>query len=299
MGMMEELRSFFTPAHKKPVEEHLIRDSVTRRLIEDTEELLVRIAENKPKSTKVIKRKQREWSIKVKMKQPTIQVIMTDTKHSTAPIKKRITIICYRKYIKAVNGVGVCKEASIHYLKDGRSQTRSIKDSPLFQTLFYRIHYLDSVLSNDLSTLTETPKSLLQQQEQLLKTSDHNQLHLLLDEAKRYKQLLSKFQVDPSIEHRLQRILEHSSLLADDFMMLDFEEKHIVRRMLREDIPSLLHTYISLSTKHQLEQKENVYLTLFKMELTLIDYKEKLEKERVTRMDQLFKLQSMRYDRNS
>ncbi|WP_062046882.1 hypothetical protein [Bacillus sp. JCM 19034] len=297
MKLMHELRSFFTPAHKKPVEEHLIRDSTTRRLIEDAENLLVRISENKPKNTNVIKRKQREWSIKVKLKQQMIHVIMTDSKHSTAPIKKRFTIICYRKYVKANDGVGVCKEASIHYLKDGRSHTRSIKDSPLFQTLFYRIHYLDSVLSNEISTITESPKSLLQHQEQLLKTSDHNQLHVLIDEAKRYKQLLAKFQVDPSIEHRLARILEHSSMLVEDFAMLDFEERHTVRRMLREDIPSLLHSYISLSTKHRLEQQENVYLTLFKMELTLIDYKEKIEKERVARMDQLFKLQSMRYDR--
>ncbi|MBP3950653.1 hypothetical protein [Bacillus suaedae] len=299
--LLEQVSSFFTPSHKKPIDEHLISDSTTRRLLEDAEDLLIRITENLPKNNqnKTITRKQPEWKIKVKIKQTMIIITLTDQKKSTAPINKRIVIRCYRKYIKADNGVGVCKEASIHYIKDGRAQIRSVKDSPLFRTLFYRIHYLDSALANDITLLQETSKAMLQQQETLLKTSDGHDILFLIEEAKRYQKLLKHFQVDPAIENRLGRILQQANQLQDDFSLLDFEERHVVRRMLREDIPSLLHTFISLTAEHQAAQIENIYMTLTKMELTLIDFNEKLEKERVSRMDYLFQLQSLRYDRNT
>lgn len=297
---MNKIQTFFTPAHKKPVDEHILRDRTTRNLIEDTEELLVRMVKNAPPHNKkrTIRRKQKEWFIKVKVTHTLISVIMMDQKHSASPIKKRIVVTCFRKYMKANDGIGVCKEASIRYMKDGRAHIRSVRESPLFHSLFYRIHQLDLAFSNERVGVTQTTKELLSNQQQLLQSGANN-ITLLVEEAKRYVDTVKQFTVDPAIENRLQRIIGQAHKLQDDFTLLDFEERHTVRRMLREDIPALIHTFLSLSVKHQLEQKEHVYVALSKMELTLIDYVERLEKLRVERMDHLLKLQSLRYDRQS
>jgi len=42
MSWYDTVKLFFTPDHKKQVEEHLIRDTATRSLIEDTEDFLRR-----------------------------------------------------------------------------------------------------------------------------------------------------------------------------------------------------------------------------------------------------------------
>ncbi|TWI58934.1 hypothetical protein [Halalkalibacter nanhaiisediminis] len=296
---MNKIQFFFTPSHKKPVDDHILRDRTTRNLIEDTEELLVRMVKNAPSYNKkrTIKRKQKEWFIKVKVSHTFITVTMMDLKHSTSPINKRMVITCYRRYMKAIDGVGVCKEASIRYIKDGRAQTRSIRESPLLHSLFYRIHHLDLAYSNERVGSAQTSKELLANQQQLLQTTSANDVTLFVEEARRYIDTVKQFTVDPAISNRLQRIIAQAHKLQDDFQLLDFEERHTVRRMFREDIPTLIHTFLSLSMKHQLEQKENVYVALSKMELTLIDYVEQLEKLRVERMDYLLKLQALRYDR--
>ncbi len=298
---MNKIQTFFTPAHKKPVDEHILRDRTTRNLIEDTEELLVRMVKNAPPHNKkrTIRRKQKEWLVKVKVTHTFITVTMMDLKHSTSPIKKRIVITCYRKYMKANDGIGVCKEASIRYVKDGRAHTRSVRESPLLNSLFYRIHHLDLAFSNERVGPDQTSKELLLNQQQLLQSTSPNDVTLLVEEAKRYIDTVKQFTVDPAIANRLQRIIGQAHKLQNDFTLLDFEERHTVRRMFREDIPSVIHTFLSLSLKHQLEQKENVYVALSKMELTLIDYVEQLEKLRVERMDHLLKLQSLRYNRQS
>ncbi len=295
--MLETIRSFFTPAHKKTVDDYILMDATTRNLIKDTEELLVRIADNAPSHNRnrTVRRRQKEWFIKVKVTQTFITVTMADTKYSTSPIKKRIFIKCYRRYMKSEGGVGVCKEARIHYLKDGKAHVRSVRESPLFQSIFYRIHHLDLAFSNERVDAVSSAKQALLNEERLLKTANLNDISLLIEESKRYTESVKRFLADATIEHQLQRIIDHVKKLQDDFMLLDFEERHVVRRMLREDIPSLLHTYLSLSPKHQLEHRENVYVTLSKMELTLIDYVEQLEQLRVDRMNHLLKLQSLRY----
>lgn len=295
--MLETIRSFFTPAHKKTVDDYILMDATTRNLIKDTEELLVRIADNAPSHNRnrTVRRRQKEWFIKVKVTQTFITVTMADTKYSTSPIKKRIFIKCYRRYMKSEGGVGVCKEARIHYLKDGKAHVRSVRESPLFQSIFYRIHHLDLAFSNERVDAVSSAKQALLNEERLLKTANLNDISLLMEESKRYTESVKRFLADATIEHQLQRIIDHVKKLQDDFMLLDFEERHVVRRMLREDIPSLLHTYLSLSPKHQLEHRENVYVTLSKMELTLIDYVEQLEQLRVDRMNHLLKLQSLRY----
>ncbi|MDT8859942.1 hypothetical protein N0O92_06830 [Alkalihalobacillus sp. MEB130] len=299
MEWLDKMKLMFTPAHKKPVEDHIIRDTVTRKMVEDAEELLMRMAKNAPPSNqkKSVRRKQKEWTIKVKVTHKWISVIMLDQKQSTSAVKKRIVIVCYRKYMKAKNGIGVCKEASIRYMKDGRAQIRSIRDSSLFQSTFYRIHQVDAAFSNDSITYEQTSKELLTNQQTQLQDTKSTDLLYLLEEAKRYVQTVQQFSVDPLIESRMQRLIQQGEKLQDDFSLLDFEERHVVRRMFKEDVPTIVHTYLSLSLKHQLEHKEDLYVALSKMELTLIGYVERLEQLRVQRMNHLLKLQQIRYDK--
>ncbi|GAE25005.1 hypothetical protein JCM9140_974 [Halalkalibacter wakoensis JCM 9140] len=299
MEWIENMKLMFTPAHKKPVEDHIIRDKTTRNMITDTEELLVRLAKNAPAANKKksVRRKQQEWQIKIKVTHKWISIVMMDQKHSSSPIKKRFVIVCYRKYMKAKNGIGLCKEASIRYLKDGRAHTRSIRDSSLFQSLFYRIHQLDLAFSNETVSFEQTSKELLLHQQNALQETKSNDLPFLIDEAKRYIQTVQQFSVDPLIETRLKRLLAQGEKLQNDFTLLDFEERHTVRRMFKEDIPSVIHTYLSLTLKHQLDHKEELFVALSKMELTLISYTERLETLRVERMNHLLKLQSLRYDK--
>ncbi|WP_332630217.1 hypothetical protein [Halalkalibacter flavus] len=299
MEWVDKMKLMFTPAHKKPVEDHIIRDTATRSMLEDAEDLLVRMAENAPSSNqkKSIRRKQKEWLIKVKINHKYISVAMLDQKHSSSPIKKRIVIVCFRKYMKAKNGIGICKEASIRYIKDGRAHIRSVREPSLFQSLFYRIHHLDLAYSNDAVTIQQSAKDLLTNQQHLLQETKTNDLSMLLEEAKRYVRTVNQFSVDPLIEIKMQRLIQQGEKLQTDFTLLDFEERHTVRRMFKEDVPSIIHTYLSLSLKHQLDHKEELYVALSKMELTLIRFVERLEQLRVERMNHLLKLQSVRYDK--
>lgn len=294
---LTKIQSFFTPAHKKTVDEHILMDQTTRNLIKDTEQLLARMAEKAPpyNRNQTVRRKQKEWSIKVKVTHTFITVTMADLKYSTSPIKKRIFIKCHRRYMKSEGGVGVCKEASIHYIKDGKAHIRSVRESPLFRSIFYRIHHLDLAFSNEQVSTESAAKHALLNEQRLLQSTTSNDYTFLIDESKRYVDSVKQFMIDPTLEHQLQRILDHAMKLEDDFLLLDFEKRHVVRRMLREDIPSLLHTFLSLAPKHQVEHKENVYVALSKMELTLIEYVEELEQLRVDRMNYLLKLQQIRY----
>lgn len=299
-SLLNDIKYFFTPSHKKPVDEHIVQDRTTRLLIEDTEKLLIRMAEHAPPQNqkRVIRRKQKEWTIKVKVTHTFISVQMQDLKTSSSPIKKQIMIICHRKYMKSSNGVGVCKEATIRYMKDGRAHIRSIRETVVFNRLFYQIHHLDLAFSNETHHDEKPSKELIEAQHHTLKSIAGQDIALLIDEGQRYIRSMFTFSIDPTIENRLNRIIQTAKKLQVDFNLLEFEERHTVRRMLREDIPSLLHTYFSLSLKHQLEQTENVYIALTKMELTLMEYVERLEKLRVERMEHLLKLQSIRYNKS-
>ncbi len=291
---------FLTPAHRRPVEEHLLRDEATKKLLTQTENLLDNIIQksdgyNRKRS---IRRKQKEFHIKVKITHKLIKVTLSDTKHSRSPVHKQFNIVCYRKYRKAKNGIGVCKEATIHYVKDGRAHIRSIRDSSLFHGIFFRIHRLDEAYVHGGERDKAGSLELLATQERRLLDTQSDDLKLLYEESKRYVDSVKQFSVDPLIENRLLRLLTQVSKLQDDFDLLDYEEKHIVRRMLREDIPKLLNTFLSLSLTHQLEQKEKVFVALSQMELTIIDYQNQLEKARVERMNHLLRLQELRYRRD-
>jgi hypothetical protein len=67
--------------------------------------------------------------------------------------------------------------------------------------------------------------------------------------------------------------------------------------MLTEDIPKLLHTYLSLKNEYQMAQKENVFVALSKMELSLIELNERLEQARLEKMEHLIRINEKRYSK--
>lgn len=287
---------FFTPSHKKTIDAHLLSDDTTSRVIADTERFLSKLVDKADgrNQKRNLRRKQKEWTIKLRIQYKFIKLQINDSKYSSSPVHKRVTITIHRKYIKAESGVGAIKEAKIYFLKDGRSHVRSLKDSPQFRGIFYQLFRLDHAYVHG-GKQVKTSLELLSNQEKQLSASYTDDIRLLVEEGKRYVETVKQFSIDGLIENRLIRIIQHTQKLQDDFHFLDFEERHTVRRMLREDIPKLLNMYLSLSLKHQLEQKENVFVSLSKMELTLITYTQSLEEVRLEHMNHLIRLQSKRY----
>ncbi|WP_017727959.1 hypothetical protein [Halalkalibacterium ligniniphilum] len=300
MKLLQEWPFFhvFVPSHRKPVDSHILGDEASRKLISDTEALLNKMVNQSlgQNQRKTVRRKHKERRIIVKINQKRIRVIMMDTKFSSAAVQKRMFIECFRKYVKAKDGVGKCKEASIHYLKDGRSHVRSIRQSPLLHGVFFQINRLDEAYLGHRSNAEQSVSALTMQHQERAAASQ-NDMRLLHQETERFIRQLRPFSLDPLLENRLSRIVDQTEKLIPDFELLDFEERHTVRRMLREDIPNLLNTYLSLSYQHQLAQKENVFVALSKMELSLISLNEQLEQSRVERMEHLLRLNQLRYDK--
>ncbi|WP_169871022.1 hypothetical protein [Shouchella patagoniensis] len=292
------LLDFFTPAHKRPVDDHIIQDETTIRLLNDTERLLKRMTDNATgkNERKSVRRRQKDWDIRVKVSYNNIRVIVADTKHSRSPVHKRFRIICFRKYVKSTDGVGKIKEATIHYLKDGRMHVRSLQNVSHLKGVFHAIHLLDLAYVG--TKVTDVSLERLNGHEKQLKSEQANDIKFLAQEARRYVQAMDTLSLDPMLDNRLNRILTHVSKLEDDFHLFNYEDKHTVRRLLREDMPNVMGAFLALSKKNQLDQRDNVFVSLSKMELTLISLQDDLEKIKVERMEHVMKLQELRYGGN-
>ncbi|WP_096200863.1 hypothetical protein [Bacillus sp. FJAT-45350] len=280
----------FLPDKHKPVDERLLSDEISSELIFSGEQLIdsvINKSDGQNKNRTITKKNDKRFKITLKISKKRIKIILMDTGASTAPIKKRIQIECFRKYFKSTNGIGKCKEASINYIDSKKTFVRSVRKSSHLQSIFYKIDMLDDALMGQLINDTSST------QVKTLKTgSEEGQLILELKRITNHKSTLG---LDPLLENKVSRILKESEKLFPDFSLLDIEERHIVRRMLREDIPNLIHTYLSLSPKNQLLQKEQIFITLSKMELTIISYVERMEKAQIQHLEHLVKLNNLRY----
>ncbi|OLO42503.1 hypothetical protein BTR23_00340 [Alkalihalophilus pseudofirmus] len=285
------------PDRLRPVQDEILLEEATLHTLHEAERILEHVIQQSSKYSKnrTIKKKHHEYVITVKIKKKLISLNIIDTYYSKSKYKKRIYIQCFRKYFKADHGVGKCKEASIHYTKDKKTYVRSVKKSPYTQNLFYKIDKLDDALLGQLiqnePVDVHYPRSTNQ-----LKSND--QVKSLVIETNRLINHTKKLHIDPLIEKRLEQIIEHTEVLLPDFSLLEIEERHMMKRMLNEDIPNLMHAYLSLSPENKKEQRENVFVSLSKMELTLIRLKEDLEKGRLQRMEHLLKLNHLRYTNN-
>ncbi|MEB1806767.1 MAG: hypothetical protein LPK26_05655 [Bacillaceae bacterium] len=285
------------PDRLRPVQDEILSDEATLETLHEAERILEHVIKQSSKYSKnrTVKKKHHEYVITVKIKKKMISLTILDTYYSKSKYKKRIYIQCYRKYFKADHGVGKCKEASIHYTKNKKTFVRSVKKSPYTQNLFYKIDKLDDALLGQLIQSDNEEENYIPQTNQL---KSNDQVKSLVMETNRLISHTRKLHIDPLIEKRLEQIIDHTEVLLPDFSLLEIEERHMMKRMLNEDIPNLVHTYLSLSPENKKEQRENVFVTLSKMELTLILLKEDLEKARVQRMEHLLKLNHLRYTKD-
>lgn len=284
----------FVPDRFRPIDDRILSDSYSQSLIKETEHVLDKLIEqsNKYNANRTIRKRQLEYKILIKIKKKKISVVFQDTHLSKSNIKKKIYLQCYRKYFKSHKGLGKWIESTIHYVEDGKTYVRSVRKSAMLQAIFFKVDRLDDALMGQLiseNVDTAQAKVNIPIQEKELEVK---QIFL---ETKRILTHKDSWSLDPLIENRLQRILQEADKLLPDFSLLDIEERYTVKRMLGEDIPNLLHTYLSLTPEHQLKQKENIFVTLSRMELTLIDLTSKLENARLEKMEHLIKINEKRY----
>jgi hypothetical protein len=286
------------PDRLKPVNDEFISDQYSQALILETENFIdgvIQLTEIN-RINRTFKKKTNQVKIFLKIKKKRIRLDFSDQKFSEAPIKKRVIIDVYRKMYKAKNGVGKVVEATIYYTYQGQSHVRSVKRSPFSKGLFYKLDMLDDALMgllvkhNEQELIISTPNRALSEKNQEIKD--------LLIDIKRMTNENQTLTYDPIITSRLKRIVHHIEKTVPDFQLLEIEERHMLKRVLREDLPKLLHSYTALTTGQQLEQKENIFIALSRIELNIIDLLKQMETMKLARMEHLLRLNKVRYQRN-
>lgn len=283
------------PDRLKPLKDEFISDQYSQALLKEAEKLIEdvinlsemdRINRNFKKNTSQVK-------ISLKIKKKRMKLDISDQKRSEAPIKKRLVIDVYRKIYKAKNGVGKIIEATIYYTYQGQSFVRSVKRSPYLKSIFYKLDMLDDALigrlvkENELQVRHDATKPLTEKQEEVQ--------HLLV-EMKRISKQNIVLSIDPMIENRLATIIEQTEKVIPEFSLLEIEDRHMMKRILREDLPNLLHSYVALTSEQQLEQKENIFVALSRIELKILQLIKEMEKMKLERMEHLLRLNKVRYD---
>ncbi|QOY35777.1 hypothetical protein AWH56_024490 [Anaerobacillus isosaccharinicus] len=284
------------PDRLKPVKDEYISDQYSQSLFLETEKLIEDIIQlsEMERINRIFKRKTPQVKILLKIKKKRMRLDFSDQKGAEAPIKKRIIIDIYRKIYKSNNGVGKLVEATIYYTYQGQSFVRSVKRSPYLQSIFYKLDMLDDALTGRLVKHNEheirpqvTNHPLSEKQEEIRN---------LVVEMKRISKHNHSLAVDPIIENRLGRIIQHIEKITPDFHLLDIEDRHMLKRVLREDLPNLLHSFVSLTPQQQLEQKENVFVAISRIELKILAIIDQMEKMKLDRMEHLLRLNKVRYD---
>lgn len=283
------------PDRLKPVKDEFISDQYSQTLLSETEKFIDDIIElsDMERINRHFKKNTSQVKINLKIKKKRMKLDISDQKRSEAPIKKRMIIDVYRKIYKAKNGVGKTIEATIYYTYQGQSYVRSIKRSPYLKSIFYKLDMLDDALigrlvkENQLQVRHDTNKPPTEKQEEIKN---------LLVEMKRITKQNVNLSVDPIIESRLANIIGHIDNITPDFHLLEIEDRHMLKRILREDLPNLLHSYLALSSQQQLEQKENVFVALSRIELKILALIKEMEKMKLERMEHLLRLNKVRYD---
>ncbi len=284
------------PDRLKPVKDEFISDQYSQTLLTETENFINEIINlsDMERINRHFKKNTSQVKINLKIKKKRMRLDFGDQKRSEAPIKKRIIIDVYRKIYKAKNGVGKVTEATIYYTYQGQSFVRSVKRSPYLRSIFYKLDMLDDALigrlvkENELQVRPDTNSPPTEKQEEI---------KALLVEIKRITKQNVSLSVDPIIENRLAHIIGHIDIITPDFHLLDVEERHMLKRILREDLPNLLHSYLALTNQQQLEQKENIFVALSRIELKILALIKEMEKMKLERMEHLLRLNKVRYDK--
>lgn len=289
------------PARHRPINDELLQDTFTKTLLQRTEQLLDEIIDKSPTSLryrKTFTNNSTEYAIRVIISKKKINLVIADTHRSSAPIKKRVTIECYRKYMKEKNGLGKCVKSIISYREKDRAIIRSVRKSPYFQAIFYKIDLLDdTLLSKLIDQNRKFQNQLLTQKPALMSKGEDGHVEVAMDLQRFLQHQKYHLSLETLLENRLHSLLSQTKVLIPELHLLDLEDRHMIKRMIRDDLPQLIHAYVALSPKDKEQHRENVFLTLSKMELKVIHITKRLNESRAKRMEHLLKLNEMRYKR--
>lgn len=285
------------PDRLRPVKEEIISDQYSQALLLETEKFIddiIQVSEIE-RMNRVFKRKTTQMKLQIKIRKKRLRLDICDQKLSEAPIKKRIIIEIFRKIYKTKNGTGKVVEATIYYSYQGKSYVRSVKRSPFLHGIFYKLDMLDDALIGRL--VKQNEQEIRNQATNTSPTEKQEEIRNLLVEMKRIANHNHHLAVDPIIENRLGSIIQQIDRIVPDFHLLDIEDRHTIKRVVREDLPKLLHSYLALTQIQQLEQKENFIVALARIETKIISLIKQMETMKLDRMEQLFRLNKIRYDK--
>ncbi|MFB4163355.1 hypothetical protein ACE1TI_05840 [Alteribacillus sp. JSM 102045] len=291
----------FLPDHLRPVDDHIFSDAHGLDLVHDTEAALDRLIQHgkQVKTAQTFKKNGKTFHFRLKINQKRMKLLSYETPKSEAAIKKRIIIEYIRKAHLPKSRQNRFKEATVQYIKNGQTFVRSIQKSNFFQGIFYKCELLDEVLLGGLMEKS---------------TSNHQTAHSFSSAPKEDKEFIQSSEepfsfikelesfLEPQykilgnlLENRLKRLIEEIERTGKIYELLEIEEKYTIKRLLQKDIPSLIKTYLSLSSDYKNARTEQLYETLTKMEINIRAMREKAEYTKVEKMEQLLKLYEKRY----
>lgn len=271
------------PPQFKTVEASLLQDASTTSFLSYAEQLLDEFidkldpSENKPQKWK---RTERGFTVYLKIRRNLILFSGYDSQKDRSSTPKKF-FIQWERQILAKQNSGKCKQGTILINDRGRIIKRSIKRSPFFKGIFQRMKLLDHTL---LGTMTSN-----RQQE----TIDL----ILIEQLRQLEQLTSHAFINGVIHSRATRLIHLFRQILPELDPLDLEERHVVKRMLSTELPNILTGYISLSSENRELRHPDLFQALCQMELTLHQYLEKIEENRLSKVDHLLKVNKMRYDK--
>ncbi len=268
------------PPQFKTVEPSLLNDASTTSFLSYAEQLLdefidkLNPTENK---TQKWKRTERGFTVYLKIRRNLILFSGYDSQKDRSSTPKKFFIQWERQMVTKRDS-GKCKQGTILINDRGRIIKRSIKRSPFFKGIFQRMKLLDhALLGSNSSQGQETIDPVLKEQlSQLEKITSHASINGV-------------------IHSRTTRLIHLFRQILPELESLDLEERHVVKRMLSTEVPDLLTGYLSLSAQNQELRHRDLFQALCQMELALHQYLEKIENNRLSKVDHLLKVNNMRY----
>lgn len=284
----------FLPNYMKPLDEPGMMNEHTKEFVYEAEEFISDLAalSELPRLNKTFKRSIQGFTYKIKIKPRKIHVEMIDTHKSASTLKKRVFITVYRNHIKQDQGTGKLLDSTIYFQKNGRTNVRSVRRHPLFQSIFYHIHRLDLSINGQ-----TTPEQLIEATPAATEDASispaqegANLIQALVDIEKRFKG------TDKSFLNIVQAMQASMQKTGEEYELLNVEEKHHLKRLIHHDVPNLLQTFESLDSAQQLESKDRVLQSLKNMYQYIDKQAEDLQATRMERMNHLLQLNDIRYD---
>lgn len=285
----------FLPNYMKPLDEPAMMNEQTKEFVYEAEEFISDLAalSELPRLNKTFKRSIQGFTYKIKIKQRKIHVEMIDTHKSASTLKKRVFITIYRNHIKQDRGTGKLIDSTIYFQKNGRTNVRSVRRHPLFQSIFYHIHRLDlSINGNSLpdQQLLEADGGTVENAALPPEQEASSLIDALRDIERRFKG------TDQTLLDLVKAMQQSLIKTEEELSLLNVEEKHHLKRLIHHDVPNLLQTYESLSSDQKVESKKRVQQSLTNMFQFIDAQAADLQSTRMERMNHLLQLNEIRYD---